>query len=55
MVLDPEGTGGFRPAPLEGELGAPAGDPDAALRSMDLDTSVAQSDSNLVKPKGGEI
>ena len=55
MVLDPEGTGGFRPAPLEGELGAPAADPDAALRSMDLDTSVAQSDSNLVKPKGGEI
>ena len=31
------------------------GEPDAALRSMDVDTSVAQSDANLVKPKGGEI
>ena len=57
MMLDPEGSGGFRPLPIEGELGAPVGgqEPDAALRSMDVDTSVAQSDANLVKPKGGEI
>ena len=57
MMLDPEGTGGLRPMPLEGELGAngAGGEPDAALRSMDVDTSVAQSDANLVKPKGGEI
>ena len=57
MMLDPEGTGGLRPLPVNGELGAPVGgqEPDAALRSMDVDTSVAQSDANLVKPKGGEI
>ena len=57
MMLDPEGSGGLRPLPLEGELGAngAGGAPDAALRSMDVDTSVAQSDANLVKPKGGEI
>ena len=57
MMLDPEGTGGLRPLPVNGELGAPVGgqDPDAPLRSMDVDTSVAQSDANLVKPKGGEI
>ena len=57
MMLDPEGSGGLRPMPLEGELGAngAGGEPDAALRSMDVDTSVAQSNANLVKPKGGEI
>ncbi len=57
MMLDPEGTGGLRPLPVNGELGAPVGgqEPDAPLRSMDVDTSVAQSDANLVKPKGGEI
>ena len=57
MMLDPEGSGGLRPMPLEGELGAngAGGEPDAALRSMDVDTSVARNDANLVKPKGGEI
>ena len=57
MMLDPEGSGGLRPLPLEGELGAngAGGEPDAALRSMDVDTSVARNDANLVKPKGGEI
>ena len=42
-----------------GTLGAPVGaqEPDAALRSMDVDTSVADQDANIVKkkPKGGEI
>ena len=55
MAIDPA-TG--EPIPgVSGELGAPVGgqEPDAALRSMDVDTSVAQSDANLVKPKGGEI
>ena len=50
-------TGEPIPGVSSGELGAPVGgqEPDAALRSMDVDTSVAQSDANLVKPKGGEI
>ena len=56
MMLDPEGSGGMRPVD-PATLGTPVGgqEPDAALRSMDVDTSVAQSDANLVKPKGGEI
>ena len=55
MAIDPV-TGAPIPG-VNGELGAPVGgqEPDAALRSMDVDTSVAQSDANLVKPKGGEI
>ena len=61
MIMDPEGSGGMRPAPLEGELGSngAGGEPDAALRSMDVDTKVADQDANIVKPKskpkGGEI
>ena len=57
MMMDPEGSGGMRPMPIEGELGAngAGGEPDAALRSMNVDTKVATADSNIVKPKGGEI
>ncbi len=54
MMLDPEGSGGMRPVDPT-QLGATEAEPDAALRSMAVDTSVAQSDANLVKPKGGEI
>ena len=36
-------------------LGATEGEPDAALRSMAVDTSAATQDANIVKPKGGEI
>ena len=53
MMLDPEGSGGMRPVD-PASLGTPPA-PDAPLRSMAVDTSVAQSDANLVKPKGGEI
>ena len=56
MMFDPEGSGGMRPVD-PATLGKPVGgqEPDSALRSMDVDTSVAQSDANLVKPKVGEI
>jgi len=39
MMLDPEGTGGLRPMPMD-DLGASAagGEPDAALRSMNVDS-----------------
>ena len=53
MMCDPEGRGGMRPV-APASLGTPPA-PDAPLRSMAVDTSVAQSDANLVKPKGGEI
>jgi len=57
MMLDPEGSGGMRPMPVEGELGAngAGGEPDAALRSMDVDSKATTLDTNIVKPKGGEI
>jgi len=57
MMLDPEGTGGLRPMPIEGELGAngAGGEPDAALRSMNVDSQAATQDANIVRPKGGEI
>ena len=57
MMMDPEGTGGLRPMPIEGELGAngAGGEPDAALRSMNVDTQASTQDANIVKPKGGEI
>ena len=57
MMLDPEGSGGMRPMPIEGELGdnGAGGEPDAALRSMNVDSKVATQDANIVKPKGGEI
>ena len=61
MMMDPEGSGGMSPLPVEGELGSngAGGEPDAALRSMNVDTSVADQDANIVKskskPKGGEI
>jgi len=57
MMLDPEGSGGMRPLPIEGELGAngAGGEPDAALRSMDVDSKATTMDANIVKPKGGEI
>jgi hypothetical protein len=56
MMLDPEGTGGLRPMPMD-DLGANAagGEPDAALRSMDVDAKATTMDANIVKPKGGEI
>ena len=43
--------------PIEGELGAngAGGEPDAALRSMDVDSQAATQDANIVRPKGGEI
>jgi hypothetical protein len=57
MMLDPEGSGGMRPMPVEGELGAngAGGEPDAALRSMDVDSKSTTMDTNIVRPKGGEI
>ena len=57
MMLDPEGSGGMRPMPMEGELGdnGAGGEPDAALRSMDVDSKASTMDANIVKPKGGEI
>ena len=56
MMLDPEGTGGLRPMPMD-DLGdsAAGGEPDAALRSMDVDAKATTMDANIVKPKGGEI
>ena len=56
-MLDPEGSGGMRPMPMEGELGdnGAGGEPDAALRSMDVDSKASTMDANIVKPKGGEI
>ena len=55
--MDPEGSGGMRPMPVEGELGAngAGGEPDAALRSMNVDSKATTMDTNTVKPKGGEI
>ena len=57
MMLDPEGSGGMRPMPIEGELGAngAGGEPDAPLRSMNVDAKATTMDANIVKPKGGEI
>jgi len=57
MMLDPEGSGGLRPIPMEGELGdnGAGGEPDAALRSMNVDAKATTMDANIVKPKGGEI
>jgi len=57
MMLDPEGSGGMRPMPIEGELGdnGAGGEPDAPLRSMDVDSKATTMDTNTVKPKGGEI
>ena len=56
MMLDPEGTGGLRPMPMD-DLGdsAAGGEPDAALRSMDVDDKATTADANITKPKGGEI
>ena len=56
MMLDPEGTGGLRPMPMD-DLGdsAAGGEPDAALRSMDVDSKATTMDANITKPKGGEI
>ena len=56
MMLDPEGTGGLRPMPMD-DLGdsAAGGEPDAALRSMDVDAKATTADANIAKPKGGEI
>ncbi len=54
MMLDPEGSGGLRPVDPT-QLGATQAEPDAALRSMNVDTTAATQDANIVKPKGGEI
>ena len=54
MMLDPEGSGGMRPVD-PAALGATEGEPDAALRSMNVDTKGMTQDANIVKPKGGEI
>ena len=54
MMLDPEGSGGMRPVD-PASLGATEGEPDAALRSMNVDTKGMTQDANIVKPKGGEI
>ena len=54
MMLDPEGSGGMRPVDPT-SLGATEGEPDAALRSMNVDTKGMTQDANIVKPKGGEI
>ena len=59
LMLDPEGSGGMRPLPPEGELGSngAGGEPDAPLRSMDVDTKAVDQSADIVKskPKGGEI
>jgi len=59
LMLDPEGSGGMRPLPPEGELGAngAGGEPDAPLRAMDVDTKAVSQSADIVKskPKGGEI
>ena len=59
LMLDPEGSGGMRPIPPEGELGSngAGGEPDAPLRSMDVDTKAVDQSADIVKskPKGGEI
>ena len=39
---------------LLGDNGA-GGEPDAALRSMNVDSKATTMDANIVKPKGGEI
>ena len=54
MMLDPEGSGGMRPVD-PAALGAPEGEPDAALRSMNVDSAGMAADANIAKPKGGEI
>ena len=54
MMLDPEGSGGMRPVDPT-QLGATESEPDAALRSMDVDAKATTMDANIVKPKGGEI
>ena len=54
MMMDPEGSGGMRPVDPT-SLGATEGEPDAALRSMAVDTKGMTQDANIVKPKGGEI
>ena len=54
MMLDPEGSGGMRPID-PAALGATEGEPDAALRSMNVDSAGMTADANIVKPKGGEI
>ena len=54
MMLDPEGSGGMRPVDPT-QLGATQGEPDAALRSMDVDAKATTMNANIVKPKGGEI
>ena len=54
MMLDPEGSGGMRPVDPS-QLGATEPEPDAALRSMDVDAKATTMDANIVKPKGGEI
>ena len=54
MMLDPEGSGGMRPVD-PAALGATEGEPDAALRSMNVDAKATTMDANIVKPKGGEI
>ena len=54
MMLDPEGSGGMRPVDPT-QLGATEAEPDAALRSMNVDAKATTMDANLVKPKGGEI
>ena len=56
MMLDPAGSGGMRPVDpaMLGANGA-GGEPDAALRSMDVDSQAATQDANIVRPKGGEI
>ena len=55
MMLDPEGTGGLRPMPMDDLGDSAAGEPDAALRSMDVDAKATTADANITKPKGGEI
>ena len=54
MMLDPEGSGGMRPIDPT-QLGATEAEPDAALRSMNVDSKATTMDTNTVKPKGGEI
>ena len=51
MMMDPEGSGGMRPMPVEGELGdnGAGGEPDAALRSM------AVSYTHLTLPTNREV
>jgi hypothetical protein len=54
MMLDPEGSGGFRPQEM-GDLGQPVMEPDVNVRDTEVNAATADLDASVTKPKGGEI